>query len=358
MRLGELNNIEKKGIQFLAPCEAEIHMCQEYGRQIPYYTADFKSIYLNMTPTLYEVVMGVVNTITLSGLEKHAEQAKKQQETEESEPNTKYIMRRENFFSQYDNTDDQVVDIDEIDAALNVETDKCLDVKRTKVLEALDLDIGEFIITFCEESGLDLQPLAIVKMQLDARVSNWTRNMHCKADLTLEAVYYNDFLSTWEPLIENVMHKEDNYRPWILSLWFAMEPGNVLKPPSPGETIDNGNCRFPINDLNYTRLDNEVKIFSKTEPQPIVHSPQPISRVSTSSSNTISANPMFSESIGHANIATDTHSLTTSVTLQQASYILIESNDVLNLNVTPSAYKVSSFKLRLEELKRNRNEVV
>jgi hypothetical protein len=67
-------------------------------------------------------------------------------------------------------------------------------------------------ITFCEEGSFDLQPLAILKLELNGRVSNWTKNLHTKAALTLEASYYNDRLSNWEPLIENIMQKEDEYR--------------------------------------------------------------------------------------------------------------------------------------------------
>jgi hypothetical protein len=336
MHLGESRNLSKKGIQFLIPCKAEVKMRQEYGRRIPYYTANFESIYLNMTPTLYEVVMGVVSTITLTGLEKHAIEEKKQSELRDLEPFQVYHIDRKTYFSQYAGSDDQLVDVDEIDARSVQE--KIVETRKTRVLEALDLQIGEFVITFCEEAGLDLQPLAIVKMQLDGRVSNWTKNIHCKADLTLEAVYYNDFLSTWEPLIENVMQTEDHYRPWILSLWFAMEPGTVLKPPLPGKKIENEKDEFPVRDLDYTKLNDELKIFSELEPPRIS---QLMSRVS--SSNSMSTNQMFSGSIGKK-MDMEAQNIS-SLVLQTANYIMIESKDVLNLNVTPSAYKVFSLRL-------------
>lgn len=52
--------------------------------------------------------------------------------------------------------------------------------KLNKLFETLELKINEIYITFCEETGLNLQPLAIVKFQLNGRVSNWTKNLHLK----------------------------------------------------------------------------------------------------------------------------------------------------------------------------------
>jgi hypothetical protein len=66
--------------------------------------------------------------------------------------------------------------------------------KLTELLEALDLEVEKAFITFCEETGVDLQPLAVVKLKVDSRISNWTNNLHCKADIFLEASYYNDRL--------------------------------------------------------------------------------------------------------------------------------------------------------------------
>jgi hypothetical protein len=52
-----------------------------------------------------------------------------------------------------------------------------------KLFETLELKINEMYITFCEETGLNLQPLAILKFQLNGRVSNWTKNLHLKVGL-------------------------------------------------------------------------------------------------------------------------------------------------------------------------------
>ena len=58
-----------------------------------------------------------------------------------------------------------------------------------KLLETLELSINELYITFCEESGLDLQPLAILKLKLNGRVSNWTRHLHLKVKTTRSSTF-------------------------------------------------------------------------------------------------------------------------------------------------------------------------
>lgn len=71
------------------------------------------------------------------------------------------------------------------DAALATPAPEQVDTNKTaivKLLETLELSINELYITFCEETGLDLQPLAIVKLKLNGRVSNWTRNLHLKVN--------------------------------------------------------------------------------------------------------------------------------------------------------------------------------
>lgn len=63
-----------------------------------------------------------------------------------------------------------------------------------------------------------------------------------KGEIRLELSYYNEKISTWEPLIEPVMQSENLYRPWevlikvkafshsIFSfyLWLALHFGNSI----------------------------------------------------------------------------------------------------------------------------------
>ena len=58
IRLGEFRNIERRGIPFLTPCNAVLNMNLKQGAKLAYYYAIIPSLYFNMTPTLYKVVMG------------------------------------------------------------------------------------------------------------------------------------------------------------------------------------------------------------------------------------------------------------------------------------------------------------
>lgn len=242
----------------------------------------------------------------------------------------------------------------------------------TKLLETLELSINQLYITFCEESGFNLQPLAIVKLELNGRVSNWTRNLHLKATLSLEASYYNDHISSWEPLVENCMEREDVYRPWLLSVWFAMEPGGILQPPIDQKGIRS--IEFPIQDLDYSPLDEQKSSSSEHQSPPTLeHVPsesmfgentklssktnrkllkqqlkqqQKKTKISSKNNASGAATPRPPESRaevcatpGATTEAADQSTNTAPI----ASYVQIESNDYLNLNVTPSAYRVIMY---------------
>ena len=96
------------------------------------------------------------------------------------------------------------------------------------------------------------------------------------------------------------MSKEDEYRPWMINLWFAMEPGSVLNTPQSGSKIEL--ISFPPREL---------------EPTP----PPP--------NNPASASPHHDKRRKIAN------------------FVKIESIDVLNVNLTPSAYKVIMYLTKL-----------
>lgn len=369
MNLAEYNNLGRKGIQFLMPCSIGIKMTQLNGQKIPYYTANLDALCLNMTPILYEVVMGVVSTINMSGTEKQAQETIKQKLLEVSEPFIARPDKKENY--EMKNTDIKTqVDVEE-QLLMSGEVENKVVVPKeenksptetTKILEALDLKIKEFLITFCEESGVELQPLAIVKLQLDGRVANWTKNLHVKADLTLEAIYYNDNLSTWEPLIETVMQKEDEYRPWILNIWFAMEPGSVLQPPKSNEKLEV--VEFPPKNLDDTDLEAQLRVeeFSDAVDSFDQNENLIVAVVPQAAIDNIQSKKVFHNADDVSANAININDAPIEQTTQTANYILVESKDVLNLNVTPSAYKVIMYLAQItagskqEEIMENKNK--
>ena len=160
--------------------------------------------------------------------------------------------------------------------------------------------------------------------------------MHVKATIEMEATYFNDKISNWEPLIELVMVREDVYRPWSISLWFAIEEGGILQPPLNDKGLQF--IEFPVKDLDYSVL--KEKRVIPDEPLRMLGAAQPMeSPPETMVTVDMDVASLSDLEAGIINEAAQTENL------GNASYITIESNDLLNLNITPSAYKVLFFEI-------------
>ena len=121
LRLGDYSSYKRQGIQFLCPCSASITMRQRTvraeeepdnnddvtsgpqasasGKKAPapsQFKAKIGSLYLNMTPTLYQVVMGVINTINKSGTEKLQIETAMKKQLEDAEPFVAYQVKTPN----------------------------------------------------------------------------------------------------------------------------------------------------------------------------------------------------------------------------------------------------------------------
>ncbi|XP_022244299.1 vacuolar protein sorting-associated protein 13C-like [Limulus polyphemus] len=88
----------------------------------------------------------------------------------------------------------------------------------SKSQETLALHIPELKITCDIVEGLRRVPVLFLKLALESDFHNWSKQLYLKADLQLEMMYYNEKLSTWEPLVEPVMEVENVYRPWEVTV--------------------------------------------------------------------------------------------------------------------------------------------
>ena len=176
--------------------------------------------------------------------------------------------------------------------------------------------------------------------------------MFIKATLSLEASYYNDRLSNWEPLVENCMQQEDVYRPWLLTVWFAMEPGGILQPPLDQKGIPS--MDFPIQDLDYSPLySSELVVQNNSSTSRLEHVPSESIFSDETSAKSSKLNKLNKKQLkqkmkqkkAQPNLdqLEDADEEKKTITTPIASYLLIESNDILNLNVTPSAYRVIMY---------------
>ena len=329
LRLGE-HNLKRQGIPFLTPCTAKVTMQQNDPKKPARYNAQIDSLFFNMTQTLYEVVMGVVTSINQTGTEQVNKIAQEEQMFEITEPFLKRPIDPTSFEIKVKTSNETENRSTVIDYFKN---------QLVKVSEILDLKVGQAFITFCEEASLSLQPLAIFKIQLEGQVVNWSKNLHTKASLTLEASYYNDILSNWEPLIEHNMQQENNYRPWILSIWFALEPGSIVQPSIEVKGVPT--IEFPVKDLDYSELvvENEIQprafdtdSLSEDLEMRLGKKSGIFKKKKKDVKNEREQRHHFIEQMEQIKFEEN-----------NASYILVESNDLLNINITPSAYKVCMY---------------
>lgn len=85
-------------------------------------------------------------------------------------------------------------------------------------IEKFCIRIGELNAVFEVENQDTEIPLLFFKTSLDARIQNWSTQLQIQSELKLELAYFNEKLSVWEPLIEPVMEKENIYQPWELQV--------------------------------------------------------------------------------------------------------------------------------------------
>ncbi|UYV63295.1 hypothetical protein LAZ67_2003683 [Cordylochernes scorpioides] len=110
-----------------------------------------------------------------------------------------------------------------------------------KVQESLTVQLPQLQLVCQLQDGSQQVPVLVARTALYSDIHNWssqvfTYNLRFKfkvylcGELQLEVVYYNEKLSTWEPLLEPVMESEGNYRPWEI-----LFKTSCLLPPTEGD---------------------------------------------------------------------------------------------------------------------------
>lgn len=82
--------------------------------------------------------------------------------------------------------------------------------------ESLDISVPRVSVVFEIDAVRKQVPALFLQASLETGVHDWSRKMYMTADVKLEALYYSEERSTWEPLIEPVLQAENCYRPWEL----------------------------------------------------------------------------------------------------------------------------------------------
>lgn len=100
------------------------------------------------------------------------------------------------------------------------------------------------------ESVRDILPLVYVESSFNAFAQDWSGCLNADVSLQLQASYYNEKLNVWEPLIEPVVTKTDEWKTWKLTAkvrTHSEEEGN--------STIDGGGFLPPKMTVNIESKD-------------------------------------------------------------------------------------------------------
>eukprot|EP00106_Octopus_bimaculoides_P016057 XP_014783499.1 PREDICTED: vacuolar protein sorting-associated protein 13A-like isoform X4 [Octopus bimaculoides] len=85
-------------------------------------------------------------------------------------------------------------------------------------MEKFNIAINELDLVFEVENQDNEIPILYLKSSLDAKMKNLSSQLQLQSEINLELAYFNEKLSVWEPLVEPVMEKENLYRPWELQI--------------------------------------------------------------------------------------------------------------------------------------------
>ncbi|XP_068086254.1 intermembrane lipid transfer protein VPS13A [Anabrus simplex] len=138
-----------------------------------------------------------------------------------------------------------------------------------KPSENFTVNIPKVRVIFEMENGIDRIPVLLFKSSIEAGIHDWSKQMHMKAEIQLQASYYNEKVGSWEPFIEPIVDQENTYRPWALLIKIfqakAFPISSRLDHESATET-DKGKSKIKRSSLERREEDSETSA-DETEPE-------------------------------------------------------------------------------------------
>lgn len=83
----------------------------------------------------------------------------------------------------------------------------------TKASETFTMVIPSIRVLLEVETKVRI-PVLMLKSSVELTMHDWSKQMHSKCEINLQASYFNEKVDTWEPLIEPIVCEENVYRPW------------------------------------------------------------------------------------------------------------------------------------------------
>ncbi|XP_025099873.1 vacuolar protein sorting-associated protein 13A-like isoform X2 [Pomacea canaliculata] len=181
----------------MAPCSLELRQTYRLDKGVRDVTASLSKVQLYLSASVMAMVWDMLNMLQLGSKQ------------EESSPNSKSVQDVTNLWGVSSLSGDKWLR----DKPDHGSMRDMLRPPETPI-EVLKFDVKELCVFF-EIINLDLHtPILCLRSSLEVTVKDWSKKLHLESEFHLDMLFYNERLSTWEPLIEPVMEKEGVYRPW------------------------------------------------------------------------------------------------------------------------------------------------
>ncbi|XP_071038592.1 intermembrane lipid transfer protein VPS13A [Parasteatoda tepidariorum] len=123
-----------------------------------------------------------------------------------------------------------------------------------KYAECFNINIPE-VLVWCEVMGIVKNvPILYAKGAFEAEIKDWSTQMNANGELQLEVMYYNEKATTWEPLLEQVLIQEGQYRPLEIMFKVFRERGHPM--------VCNGGDELERNTQSLTTTDAPASVCS------------------------------------------------------------------------------------------------
>ncbi|KAI0984118.1 hypothetical protein GJ496_007461, partial [Pomphorhynchus laevis] len=229
-----LERKDRPAVQVLRPCVADITMKQTKESQGDIIVeCKFSSICANLTPAIYSVIIGVIGSLSESGI---ASNSHSHSLTNLEDSQNSFEIQPLNY-EKYQNIARKVSAAKQtqcsylVGIALDIKAvlENAIASRKRKPIECLNITVGNVFVVYSEEICNELIPLMIALLSINGSLSDWSNSLMIDVIIDIDSSYFNETLNVWEPFIDPLMIHENAYLPWRCRFSYVSKPAIPLQ---------------------------------------------------------------------------------------------------------------------------------
>ncbi|XP_077977339.1 intermembrane lipid transfer protein VPS13A-like [Glandiceps talaboti] len=175
-------------------------------------SVNFTKLDLRISPTAVHIIKGVVDDF--STLNQPTPDTPLPEEIEAPENLwTPKTLQSEEYKKNLTSSDQDEVDVG---------------IEQPEKVERLTIAVPKVYVLVELEVGNEHVQVMRLETAVEAKVQDWSRYLYMESEVQLEMSYYNEKLDVWEPLIEPVMERENDYRRWEMNVKIKKAPSRSI----------------------------------------------------------------------------------------------------------------------------------